>query len=118
MEQAMSFRHIALLVIGAMAAAFLSLAAVAEDAPTAEIVLSGDKFTPSEVKVPAGKPLVLKFVNKESAPAEIEAKQLKIEKIVTSGGSILARVPPLKPGRYLFVNEYREDVAKGYIVAE
>lgn len=90
----------------------------AEDAPDAEITLSGDVFNPREVHVPAGRNLVLKFVNGESAPAEIEGKELKIEKVVPAGGTIVARVKALKPGRYLFVNEYREDVAKGYVVAE
>lgn len=99
--------------------AFVSGApAIAEDAPDAEITLSGDVFNPREVRVPAGRNLVLKFVNGETAPAEIEGKELKIEKVVPAGGTIIARVKALKPGRYLFVNEYREDVAKGYVVAE
>jgi hypothetical protein len=101
-----------------LAASLATAPAMADDAPDAEITLSGDVFNPREVHVPAGRNLVLKFVNGESAPAEIEGKELKIEKVVPSGGSIIARVKPLKPGRYLFVNEYREDVAKGYVVAE
>ncbi|MEJ1936563.1 cupredoxin domain-containing protein [Nostoc sp. NIES-2111] len=101
-----------------LAAALLAAPASAEDTPDAEITLSGDVFNPREVRVPAGRNLVLKFVNGESAPAEIEGKELKIEKVVPAGGTIIARVKALKPGRYLFVNEYREDVAKGYVVAE
>ena len=107
------------LAAACLAAALLAGApALAEDAPDAEITLSGDVFNPREVHVPAGRNLVLKFVNGETAPAEIEGKELKIEKVVPAGGTIIARVKALKPGRYLFVNEYREDVAKGYVVAE
>jgi hypothetical protein len=106
----------------AVAAALVSLGvagpAVAEDVPDAMIVLKGDAFTPSEVRVKAGKPLVLSFTNNEAAAAEIEGKELKIEKVVPPGETLVARVRPLKPGRYLFVNEFREDVAKAYIVAE
>lgn len=83
-----------------------------------EVTLQGDTFTPAEIRVPASQPVALRFVNKESAPVEIEAKDLKIEKVVPPGGSVVARVKPLKPGRYLVVNEYREDVAKAYVVAE
>ncbi len=101
----------------ALAALGASAPALAED-QTIEITLQNDTFAPAEIKVPAGKALVLQFTNKETAPAEIEAKDLKIEKVVPAGGSIVARVRALKPGRYLVVNEYREDVAKGYVVAE
>ena len=107
-----------LLASACLAVALTVVPAWAEDTPDAEITLSGDVFNPREVRVPAGRNLVLKFVNGESAPAEIEGKELKIEKVVPAGGTIVARVKPLKPGRYLFVNEYREDVAKGYVVAE
>jgi hypothetical protein len=86
--------------------------------PSVDVVLQGDQFTPSEIKVPAGQSIVLRFTNKETKAAEIEAKDLKIEKVVPAGGSITARVKPLKPGRYLLVNEYREDVAKAYVVVE
>ncbi len=98
-------------------AACLAGPAAAEDVAV-DVTLQGDRFSPAEIKVPAGQPAVLRFTNKEAVAAEIEAKDLKIEKVVPAGGSIVARVKPLKPGRYLVVNEYREDVAKAYVVVE
>ena len=85
---------------------------VAEDMPTFQLTLQDDVFTPSELKVPSNTAFMLKVLNKEKAGAEIEAKDLKIEKVVAAGGEITMRVKPMKPGRYLLVNEYKEDKAK------
>ena len=91
---------------------------VAEDMPTFRLTLQDDVFTPSELKVPANTAFMLKVLNKEKAGAEIEAKDLKIEKVVAAGGEITMRVKPMKPGRYLLVNEYKEDKAKIFVVVE
>ena len=94
------------------------VAANATDAPTIEVTLQNGAFSPAEVKVAANTAVVLKFINKDPAAAEIEAKDLNIEKVVTGNSEIIVRVRPLKPGKYLFVNEYKEDVTKGYVVVE
>lgn len=107
-----------LLMVLAFAGFSLGLGAARADDVAIEMTLQGDRFSPSEVRIPAGQPVTLRFVNKEAAAAEIEAKDLKIEKVVPAGGTVSARVKGLKPGRYLVVNEYREDVAKGTIVVE
>jgi hypothetical protein len=90
----------------------------AEDEPTIEISLQNDAFTPAEFKVPANRPFVLKVVNLEKSAVEIEATELKIEKVVAPGAAMIARVKPQKPGRYLLVNEYKEDLVKAFAVAE
>jgi heme/copper-type cytochrome/quinol oxidase subunit 2 len=110
-----------------LAAKFLiSLAIVASassplragDAVTYETTLKGNGFTVAEIKVPAGKPFIMKMTNANAAPAELEAKELKIEKVAAGNSTIVVRVKAMKPGKYLFVDEYQEDVAKGYIIAE
>ena len=90
----------------------------AETGAPIEVTLQADAFAPAEVKVPADKPFVLKFINKDAAAAEIEAKDLKVEKVVAGKSEIIVRVPAMKPGRYLFVNEYKEDTVKGFVVVE
>jgi len=97
---------------------FGGAAANAADAPTIEVTLQNDTFSPAEVKVAANTAVILKFINKDAAAAEIEAKDLNIEKVVVGNSEIIVRVRPLKPGKYLFVNEYKEDVTKGYVVVE
>jgi hypothetical protein len=61
---------------------------------------------------------MLKVVNNEKSGVEIEAKDLKIEKVAAAGTEIVVRVKALKPGKYVLVNEYKEDSVKAYIVAE
>jgi hypothetical protein len=101
----------------AVVAVASSPAARGEDA-TFVMTLQNDSFTPAELKVPAGKPFVLKVINKEKAGVEIEAKDLKIEKVVAGNSEMIARVRAQKPGRYLLVNEYKEELVKAYIVVE
>ena len=91
---------------------------LAEDIVTYETTLKDAGFTISEIKVPAGKPFIIKLNNANAAAAELEAKDLKIEKPVAANSSIIVRVRAMEPGKYLFVDEYQEDVAKGYIIVE
>jgi hypothetical protein len=98
----------------------LSIAAPAraDDLATYTLTLENDAFTPTDLKIPAGKPFVLHVVNKEKGGVEIESKELKIEKVVAAGGEVIARVKAQKPGSYLLVNEYKEDTVNTHIVVE
>jgi Cupredoxin-like domain len=90
----------------------------AEDLVTYEITLTGAAFDKTEIKVPAGKPFIIKLNNTNAAAAELEAKDLKIEKAAVGKSSIVVRVKAMEPGKYLFVDEYQEDVAKGFVIVE
>ena len=90
----------------------------AEDAVTYEVTLSKDVFTPAEIKVPAGKPFMLKLTNNNAKPAELESKQMKVEKIAPANASIVVRVRAMEPGKYLFVDEFQEDTAKAHVIVE
>jgi leucyl-tRNA synthetase len=90
----------------------------AEDVTTYETTLKDAAFSVSEIKVPAGKPFIIKMTNANAAPAELEAKELKIEKVAAGNSTIVVRVKAMEPGKYLFVDEYQEDVAKGYVIVE
>ena len=111
-------RACGMLVFAAIAALTLSTPLRAQDTPAFTLTLENDVFSPADLKVPANKAFVLKVINKEKIAAEIEAKDLKIEKVAAAGTEIIANVKPLAPGRYLLVNEYKEDSVKTYIVAE
>lgn len=105
---------------GLMIAALLVLApaAYAEDLITYEVTLKGAAFDVPEIKVPAGKPFIIKMNNMNAAVAELEAKELKVEKIASGNSSIVVRVKAMEPGKYLFVDEFQEDVAKGFVIVE
>jgi len=97
----------------------VSAAPVRADEPhQVTITLKDGGFEPAEVKVPANKAIVITVRNASSAAAEFESKPLKVEKVITASGEGVVRVRPLKPGRYAFVNEYKEDTVKGVIIAE
>jgi hypothetical protein len=104
-----------------VALAFVVVAATpsrADDVTTYETTLKDAAFTVAEIKVPAGKPFIIKMTNANAAPAELEAKELDIEKVAAGNSTIVVRVKAMEPGKYLFVDEYQEDVAKGYVIVE
>jgi plastocyanin len=102
--------------VSAVVGTFEASEANAADAPTIEIALENNAFVPTEVTASANTPLVLKFVNKDSVPAEIESKDLNVEKVVAGKSEIIVRVKALKPGKYLFVNDYKAEVMQGHLV--
>lgn len=105
----------ALILAGLLA---LTPAVQAEDMITYELNLKGAAFDILELKVPAGKPFMIKMNNQNAAPAELESHDLNIEKIIAGNSSAVVRVKAQKPGKYLFVDEFQEAVAKGYIIVE
>jgi len=100
------------------AALVLAAPARAEDPKEFALSIKGTAFTPAEIRVPADTPFVIRMKNENTAPVELEGKELKIEKIAAGNSEIVVRVKGMKPGKYLFVDEFQEDVAKGYVIAE
>ena len=92
--------------------------AMAEDVPTFDLSLDGTTFTPPELKVPANKPFIIKFKNNNPGVAELEAKDFGIEKKAAGKSEVIVRVKGGAAGKYLFVDEFQEEVAKGQIIAE
>lgn len=95
----------------------LAGAVIAEDAAIT-LTIKDHKFTPAEVRVPAGKAAVLKIKNEDATAEEFESKALKIEKVIAGGKEGTVRLPALKAGKYEFVGEHHEDTAKGVVIAE
>jgi heme/copper-type cytochrome/quinol oxidase subunit 2 len=83
-----------------------------------ELSISGHKFTPADVTVPANQKFQIKVTNHDPSPAEFESHDLKVEKIVVPGGTITVTAGPLKPGTYEFFDEYNPDDAKGTVTAK
>jgi hypothetical protein len=90
----------------------------AEDAATFTLTLEDHAFMPSEVKVPAGKPFKLTLHNQDSTPAEFESKSLKFEKVMAGSSDVTVNIRALDPGKYEFYDDYHQDEAKGYVIAE
>lgn len=105
-----------------MAVAVLGLAmgTAAAAAGPAEIpvLIRGHRFSPDEVRVKAGTPVVLVLTNQDATAEEFESRDLRLEKVVPAGKTLRLRLPALRPGVYGFVGEYHEKTATGRIVVE
>ena len=91
--------------------------ASAQDTLTIEISVKDHKLQPAETKAPAGKPLVLKVKNLDSAPVEFESKPLQFETIVKPGAESLIKVKAQKPGRYPYFDDLHP-TTKGILIVE
>ena len=92
-------------------------AALAAD-PEYTIQLHEHRFTPAEIKVPAGAKVKLIIDNQDSTAEEFDSFSLNREKIVFPNSKGIVFIGPLKPGRYEFIGEFNRDSAKGAVIAE
>src|SRR5271154_5228156 len=92
--------------------------AVAEEPPTIAVTIQDHRFTPSEIHVPQGKPVILKVTNEDATPEEFDSTALKVEKVIVGGTYGTIHLRPLGPGRYDFMGEYHSDTARGVVVSE
>ena len=86
--------------------------------PEYTIQLREHRFTPSEIKVPAGAKVKLIIENQDSTPEEFDSFALNREKIVFPNSKGIVFIGPLKPGRYEFMGEFNQSSAKGVVIAE
>jgi heme/copper-type cytochrome/quinol oxidase subunit 2 len=107
------------LAIAALAAALFVLQPVArgDDEVNIQLTLKDHRFSPAEVHAPANKPITITLKNLDSVPAEFESNMLRVEKVVTGGGTITMKIRPLAPGRYRFFDDFRPE-AQGYLVVQ
>ena len=89
----------------------------AQDAVGVQITLKDHKFSPAEPHAPAGKPIIITLRNLDPAPAEFESNMLRVEKVVTGGGTITIRIRALEPGRYRFFDDFNP-ATQGYLVVQ
>lgn len=82
------------------------------------LVIKNHRFEPTELKVPAGKRVVINVSNEDPTPEEFESHPMKFEKIIPSNSKAVVRIGPLKPGRYPFFGEFHEATAQGAVIAE
>lgn len=96
---------------------FLPGLAVAANAEI-NLVIKDHRFSPAEVKVPAGQKVKLIVDNQDATPEEFESHELNREKVIAGKSKAMIFIGPLKPGRYPFVGEFNEATAKGVVIAE
>jgi hypothetical protein len=89
----------------------------AEDSVSVQITLKDHKFSPAEPRAPSGKPITITLKNLDAASAEFESHMLRVEKVVTGGGTITMRIRALEPGRYRFFDDFHPET-EGYLVVQ
>jgi len=111
-------RLFGLAAIGAAVFMMPGSAAYAAGKTEVSIAIKDHRFQPAEIKVPAGKPIVLKIDNQDAAAEEFECHKLNVEKVVPGNSTGIVRLRALKAGNYSCVGEFHEDTAKATIIAE
>jgi heme/copper-type cytochrome/quinol oxidase subunit 2 len=90
----------------------------AEEPMTIEVTLKGHQFSPAEIHVPTGKPVILRITNEDDTVEEFDSTALQVEKVIVGGHYATVRLRPLGPGRFPFMGEYHSETAKGVVISE
>jgi heme/copper-type cytochrome/quinol oxidase subunit 2 len=89
------------------------------DEPAAiEVTIKDHHFSPAEIHVPAGKPVILHITNADDTVEEFDSVALQVEKVIVAGHYATVRLHPLAPGRFPFMGEYHAETAKGVVISE
>src|SRR5580658_1245920 len=90
----------------------------AEEPATIEVTLKDHKFSPAEIHVPTGKPVILRITNQDDTVEEFDSTARQVEKVIVGGHYATVRLRPLGPGRFPFMGEYHSETAKGVVISE
>ena len=82
------------------------------------LTVRGHRFIPDELRVPAGRSVLIDVTNEDPTAEEFDSSDLGVEKIVAAGRKMTVRLHPLEPGRYKFIGEFNADTAQGVVIAE
>lgn len=105
------------LLLLALAAAFSALPVFAAELPTFAVVAKGGRLTPESIEVPAGQRIKLTIRNEGPGPIEFENLDLRVEKVLSPGANSFVVTPPLRPGSYLFIDEFHPETGKLTLIA-
>ncbi len=83
-----------------------------------ELTIKDHKFTPDEIRIPAGEKIKLVVHNQDATPEEFESDDFRREKIIPGNSSATIFVGPLKAGEYKFFGEFNLATANGVLIAE
>jgi len=105
-------------IFGAAVIGLFALGAHAEELAVYKLSARDGVFEPLRIEVSAGKKFKIEISNDGKSPIEFESKDLKQEKVLAAGAKSSLVINALKPGTYVFFDEYHADAPKGQIVAK
>lgn len=95
-----------------------ALQAVAGSLPAYDLELKDGALIPNTIEVNAGELFKLTINNTGKGPVEFESTRLRQEKVLGPGARSFVVIPPLKPGKYEFFDEFHLPEAIGHIIAK
>lgn len=87
------------------------------DVPVFEVVARDGRLSPTYLEVPANRKLKLVLRNEGPGPLEFENLDLRVEKVLAPQSVSFVIVPPLKPGRYPFIDEFHPKAGTLWMIA-
>ena len=108
-------RHVISVLVLALAVA---APALADEPIKAATTIKNHRFSPAEIHVQSGKPILLTINNEDATAEEFDSSALKTEKVIAGGGQGVVRLRPLAPGRFPFMGEYHPETAQGVVIAQ
>src|ERR1700689_3625526 len=87
--------RIAVAIGGLLMAAVSSGTAGADDLPNIPVTIKEHRFTPAEIHVPVGRPVILTIKNEDPTAEEFDSSALKVEKVIAGGNYGTVRLRPL-----------------------
>jgi hypothetical protein len=100
-------------------ASFLMLAGASYAAdPEYTLTIREHRFSPAELRIPAGQKIRLVVDNQDGSAEEFESHELNREKIVAAKSKVVIYVGPLRAGRYPFFGDFNPAVTRGVLIAE
>lgn len=103
-------------LLGVAIAMTASQVALAQDTAL-QITVENGQFSPSELRAPANKPIVITIKNNGAKAMEFESKTLHFEKVIAAKGQGSVRVRAYPPGRYEFFDDFNKST-RGTLILE
>jgi hypothetical protein len=86
--------------------------------PEFVVAIRDHRFTPVEIRIPAGRKVRLVVDNQDATPEEFDSHALNREKVIPGRSKAVVFVGPLAPGRYPFMGEFNAASAQGAVIAQ
>jgi len=90
----------------------------AEAMPVFSIKALGGILDPALIEVPADTRFKIEVENEGSDPVEFESSDLHVEKVLAGGAKSYVVINGLKPGTYIFFDDFHPDTGKVHVVVK
>lgn len=104
------------LLAGIGLGATLMPARAQDQTPSFTLTLRDGAWEPADLQVPAGQKFELRVTNATTRGAEFESKDMRREKVIGPGKSVVISAGPLRAGTYEFFDDFRPAI-RGHITA-